>query len=64
MFPWVASVFAPILLAGACVPIGPSQLRSDQVAYADAIGDANQRLALSNIVKIRYPRGKSLPATR
>jgi hypothetical protein len=54
MFPRIALVFAPILLAGACVPIGPSQLRSDQVAYADAIGDANQRLALSNIVKIRY----------
>ena len=29
-------------------------VRSDQVAYADAIGDANKRLALSNIVKIRY----------
>ena len=29
-------------------------MRSDQVAYADAIGDANKRLALSNIVKIRY----------
>jgi hypothetical protein len=55
MVPQIASlVFAPILLAGACVPLGPSQLRSDQVAYADAIGDANQRLALSNIVKIRY----------
>jgi hypothetical protein len=53
MFPWIALVFAPIL-AGACVPLGPSQLRSDQVAYADAIGDANQRLALSNIIKIRY----------
>ena len=54
MFPWIALVFAPILLAGACVPIGPAALRSDQVAYADAVGDANKRLALSNIVKILY----------
>jgi hypothetical protein len=58
MFPWIASqsalVFAQILLAGACVPIGSAALRSDQIAYADAIGDANKRLALSNIVKLRY----------
>ena len=54
MFPWIALVFAPILLAGACVPIGSAALRSDQIAYADAIGDANKRLALSNIVKLRY----------
>jgi hypothetical protein len=58
MLRWIASqsalVFAPILLAGACVPIGSAALRSDQIAYADAIGDANKRLALSNIVKLRY----------
>ena len=47
-------VFAPILLASACVPIGPAAIRADQVDYADAIGVANQRLALSNLVKIRY----------
>jgi hypothetical protein len=58
MFPWIATqsalVIAQILLAGACVPIGSAALRSDQIAYADAIGDANKRLALSNIVKLRY----------
>jgi hypothetical protein len=58
LFPWIASqsalVFAQILLTGACVPIGSAALPSDQIAYADAIGDANKRLALSNIVKLRY----------
>ena len=48
--PWSSAM---ILLTCACVPIGPTAVRSDQVAYADAIGDANKRLALSNIVKIR-----------
>ena len=50
-------------LVAACIPIGPATVRSDQVAYADAIGDANKRLALSNIVKIRYGDSPTFLAT-
>lgn len=37
-----------------CSSIGPDRVRSDQVEYGDAIGDAAKRQTLLNIVKLRF----------
>ncbi|HEY1997559.1 hypothetical protein [Paraburkholderia sp.] len=52
-----ASVLAALCaacLTTACVHIGPSRLRADQVDYARALGDAKKRAILAAIVGLRY----------
>lgn len=36
------------------MPLGPTTVRTDQVDYAEAIGDASLRLTLLNLVRVRY----------
>jgi hypothetical protein len=51
------SVFAALCaacLTTACVHIGPTRLRADQVDYARALGDAKKREILASIVGLRY----------
>lgn len=41
-------------LTSACVHIGPTRLRADQVDYARALGDAKKREILAAVVGLRY----------
>jgi len=50
--PACALALATALLG--CSSIGPDRVRSDQVEYGDAIGDAAKRQTLLNIVKLRF----------
>jgi hypothetical protein len=42
------------LLTAACGTLGPATIPNDQVDYADAMSRGDARLALLNIVKLRY----------
>src|ERR1700722_17135891 len=55
------TIKAPVLaalcaacLTTACVHLGPSHLKADQVDYARALGDAKKREILAAIVGLRY----------
>jgi hypothetical protein len=50
----VLSVLSAACLASACVHIGPTRLRADQVDYSRALGDAKKREILATIVGLRY----------
>ncbi|MGF6299820.1 hypothetical protein OKW42_003150 [Paraburkholderia sp. WC7.3d] len=41
-------------LMSACVHIGPSRLKADQVDYARALGDAKKRAILAAVIGLRY----------
>ena len=55
------TIKAPVLaalcaacLTTACVHLGPTHLKADQVDYARALGDAKKREILAAIVGLRY----------
>lgn len=50
---WAAAA-AILTLEPGCVSLGPRQLRTDQVDYARALGDAKKREILATIVGLRY----------
>ncbi|WP_144142032.1 hypothetical protein [Paraburkholderia sp. BCC1884] len=50
----VAAALCAACLTSACVHIGPSRLKADQVDYARALGDAKKREILAAVVGLRY----------
>lgn len=48
------AALAAACLCTACVHVGPTRLRADQVDYARALGDARKREILATIVGLRY----------
>ena len=50
----VAAALCAACLASACVHIGPSRLKADQVDYARALGDAKKREILAAVIGLRY----------
>lgn len=50
----VLAAVSSALLGTACVHVGPTRLRADQVDYARALGDAKKREILAAIVGLRY----------
>ena len=51
---FAAGALALLTLGSGCVSIGPKQLRTDQVDYARALGEAKKREILATIVGLRY----------
>ena len=50
----VAAALCAACLTSACVQIGPSRLKADQVDYARALGDAKKRAILAAVIGLRY----------
>ncbi|WP_122154762.1 hypothetical protein [Paraburkholderia sp.] len=50
----VLAVLCTACLTTACVHVGPTRLRADQVDYARALGDAKKREILAAVVGLRY----------
>ncbi|OLL28447.1 hypothetical protein BTH42_27155 [Burkholderia sp. SRS-W-2-2016] len=50
----VAAAVCAACLTSACVHIGPSRLKADQVDYARALGDAKKREILAAVIGLRY----------
>ncbi|WP_111934350.1 hypothetical protein [Paraburkholderia bryophila] len=50
----VVAALCAACLTSACVHIGPSRLKADQVDYARALGDAKKREILAAVVGLRY----------
>jgi hypothetical protein len=50
----VAAALCAACLTSACVHIGPSRLKADQVDYARALGDAKKREILAAVIGLRY----------
>ncbi|WP_233888643.1 hypothetical protein [Paraburkholderia flagellata] len=50
----ILAVSCSALLGTACVHLGPTRLRADQVDYARALGDAKKREILAAVVGLRY----------
>ncbi|MCC8395199.1 hypothetical protein LJ656_21660 [Paraburkholderia sp. MMS20-SJTR3] len=51
---FVAAAVCAACLTSACVHIGPSRLKADQVDYARALGDAKKREILAAVIGLRY----------
>jgi hypothetical protein len=50
----IAAALCAACLTSACVHIGPTRLKADQVDYARALGDAKKREILAAVVGLRY----------
>ncbi|MEX3940391.1 hypothetical protein AB4Y44_12755 [Paraburkholderia sp. BR10937] len=50
----ILAVSCSALLGTACVHLGPTRLRADQVDYARALGDAKKRGILAAVIGLRY----------
>lgn len=50
----LAAALCAACVTSACVHIGPSRLKADQVDYARALGDARKRAILAAVVGLRY----------
>lgn len=50
----ILAVSCSAVLGTACVHVGPTRLRADQVDYARALGDAKKREILASVVGLRY----------
>jgi hypothetical protein len=50
----VAAALCVACLTSACVHVGPSRLKADQVDYARALGDAKKREILAAVIGLRY----------
>jgi hypothetical protein len=50
----VAAALCAACLTCACVHVGPSRLKADQVDYARALGDAKKRAILAAVIGLRY----------
>jgi hypothetical protein len=50
----VAAALCAACLTSACVHIGPTRLKADQVDYARALGDAKKRAILAAVIGLRY----------
>jgi hypothetical protein len=50
----LAAALCAACLTSACVHIGPSRLKADQVDYARALGDAKKREILAAVIGLRY----------
>src|SRR6202012_4287083 len=50
----VAAALCAACVTSACVHIGPTRLKADQVDYARALGDAKKRAILAAVIGLRY----------
>jgi hypothetical protein len=58
----IAAALCPVLMMSGCAWFGPHMLRTDQVDYERALGDAKKREMLATIVGLRYGDSPSFVA--